>query len=357
MGSRRSGDWFGHLEKLFRDGAIGGLSDAQLLEQFVAGRDEAAEAAFRALVERHGPMVLRVCRSVLDDPHEAEDAFQVTFLVLVRKAGSIRRHDSIASWLHGSARQVASRPGPGPPAPVRESRVAEVAVGGIAAACHRGSRALADPPRRDRAAADEVPDADRALLPGRHDPRPGGLELGWPVGTVRGRLARARDLLKLRLIRRGLAVSVGIGASGAAVDAAPVALAAALVESTVQAAIGQSAATGLSCGAALRLEFVLRDMAVARFLRIVASPGAPRRRGRAARPSCSTWARQSLPQRASRPRRSCQSRVRRRPGQRTTCSLTAPLPARHHAVRGRRDDPRNRLQSRRPGAGLDRRRR
>ena len=88
------------------DGVTGGLNDAQLLERFVTARDE---AAFRALVVRHGSMVLRVCRGVLHDTHDAEDAFQVTFLALARKAGSIRKQASIASWLHGTAHHVALR--------------------------------------------------------------------------------------------------------------------------------------------------------------------------------------------------------------------------------------------------------
>ncbi len=99
------------LETLYRAGAVGNLTDGQLLEWFVAGRGagEAAEAGFTALVDRHGPMVLRVCRQILGDTHDAEDAFQATFLVLVRKAGSVRKRDSVASWLHGIARRVARR--------------------------------------------------------------------------------------------------------------------------------------------------------------------------------------------------------------------------------------------------------
>ena len=109
MGSRRSSKLHGHLDTLFRVGVIGDLSDSQLLERFVANRDEAGEVAFRSLVERHGPMVLRVCRSVLAESHTAKDAFQVTFLALATQARSIRKHSSIASWLHGTARRVAKK--------------------------------------------------------------------------------------------------------------------------------------------------------------------------------------------------------------------------------------------------------
>ena len=84
----------GHLQTLYRVGVLGDLTDAQLLERYLANLDEGAEAGFAALVERHGPMVLRVCRQVLGDPHDAEDAFQATFLVLARSAGSLRRRVS-----------------------------------------------------------------------------------------------------------------------------------------------------------------------------------------------------------------------------------------------------------------------
>ena len=96
------------VQTLFNIGAMGGLTDGQLLDRFTSGHDEAAELAFAALVERHGPMVLRVCQSVLRQRHDAEDAFQATFLILVRKAASIRKQNSVVSWLHGVAFRVAS---------------------------------------------------------------------------------------------------------------------------------------------------------------------------------------------------------------------------------------------------------
>ena len=110
-GTSSRGVWK-QLDGLFRFGTAGLLSDEELLGRFVgAERDDAAEAAFAALVERHGPMVLGVCRRVLGDRHEAEDAFQATFLVL-RKASSIARRGQLANWLFGVACRTALVPGP-----------------------------------------------------------------------------------------------------------------------------------------------------------------------------------------------------------------------------------------------------
>ncbi len=96
------------LRTLFQIGVLGGLADGRLLEIFTTEGDAAArETAFGALVERHGPVVLKVCRDVLRNEHAAEDAFQATFLVLARRARSIRKAHSVASWLFGVARRVA----------------------------------------------------------------------------------------------------------------------------------------------------------------------------------------------------------------------------------------------------------
>ena len=98
------------LSLLYKLGAAGTLTDGQLLDRFLARNDPAAsEAAFTVLVERHGAMVLSVCRQLLGNPHDAHDAFQATFLVLVSKAGSIRKRESVGGWLFRIARRVAAR--------------------------------------------------------------------------------------------------------------------------------------------------------------------------------------------------------------------------------------------------------
>ena len=122
----------GQLESLFEGSSVAGLSDRQLLDRFIAAHDSAGEAAFAAIVARHGPMVLNVCRQLLGDHHHAEDAFQAVFLVLARRAPSIRDPDLLGNWLYGVALRTArcaklqldrrrkkeegdimSRPGPG----------------------------------------------------------------------------------------------------------------------------------------------------------------------------------------------------------------------------------------------------
>jgi RNA polymerase sigma-70 factor (ECF subfamily) len=121
---------FGTIANSFRTllsaGTAGPCPDSQLRERFVRQSDDAAEAAFTALVERHGPMALRVCCSVLHDTHAAEDAFQATFLTLARKAHTIRNRESLASWLFGVARRVSGR------AKVQRSRRAAMERNGVA---------------------------------------------------------------------------------------------------------------------------------------------------------------------------------------------------------------------------------
>src|SRR5579859_4630929 len=109
MATGQTGAVLQQVGALFGAGAVSGMTDAQLLERFASRRQDAAESAFEALVLRHGPMVLAVCRSLLRDPHDADDAFQATFLVLVRKARSIWVRDSLSGWLSSVAYRVAAR--------------------------------------------------------------------------------------------------------------------------------------------------------------------------------------------------------------------------------------------------------
>ncbi len=195
------------VHALYHFGTAAALTDEELLMRF---SDRGDEVAFEALVIRHGPMVLRVCRDVLADPHEAQDAFQATFLVLLRRAGSIRRGASVGPWLHGVARRVAAR---------TRARVAR----------HRDRERQAPAARRPEAfEPDLAADLDRAALHTEIDRLPASYRapivlcylegltheqaaarLNWPVGTVRGRLARARDRLRDRLRRRGLTLAAG----------------------------------------------------------------------------------------------------------------------------------------------------
>src|SRR3954454_4851151 len=108
MATRRADSMLRQVRTLFSLGRVGDRADGELLEWFESHHAE-AEAAFEELVVRHGPMVLDVCRRVLRDPHDVEDAFQATFLVLVRRAGSIRNRDNLGGWLHRVALRVALR--------------------------------------------------------------------------------------------------------------------------------------------------------------------------------------------------------------------------------------------------------
>ncbi len=225
------------LETLLRSGAVGTLSDAQLLERFLASRGEDAEDAFAAVVERHGPMVLAVCRRILRDPDAAEDAFQASFLVLARKAHSIARRELLANWLYGVA--------------VRTAR--ELAA---AKARRLARERQVNPMTRQESAADEsldellaaldlelsrLPDSFRGPvvlcdLQGKTHHEAARI-LGLPVGTVSSRLVRAREKLRKRLVRRGLNLSAGAVATVCAHNAAEAAISPALVAATSRAAV------------------------------------------------------------------------------------------------------------------------
>jgi RNA polymerase sigma factor (sigma-70 family) len=244
---------------LRHDGA--GLTDGELLECFLARRDE---DAFAALVRRHGPIVLGVCRRVLGNEADAEDAFQATFLVLARKAESIRPRGLVGNWLYGVAhntarkaramirrrrakeRQAAALPRPAPPeGPDRDCQ----------AVVDREVRALPDKYR----APIVLCDLEGQTL------QEAARQLGWPLGTVGTRRARGRALLARRLSRRGLVLPAGALAAVLAPDPAAAAVPAALVlrsaHAASQLAAGQAVPPGLvSAAVAALTQGVLRTM-------------------------------------------------------------------------------------------------
>jgi RNA polymerase sigma factor (sigma-70 family) len=182
-----------------------GATDGQLLARFVRHRDG---EAFAALFRRHGPMVWGVCRRVLGDGDTAEDAFQATFLILVRKAGAIGRPEQLANWLYGVACRTAARARALAARRAAREQPGEVDV---PAAEEAGAAEWRDlRPLLDEVLA-ELPDKYRApvvlcYLEGKTYAE-AAQALGWAEGTVSGRLARARALLHSRLSRRGLALS------------------------------------------------------------------------------------------------------------------------------------------------------
>jgi RNA polymerase sigma factor (sigma-70 family) len=250
MATNRTRPGWRALESLFDAGALGGLTDGELLECFQTSRDTVGHDAFRVLVERHGPMVLGMCRSLVRDPHEADDAFQATFLVLVRKAGSIERRDTIGPWLHGVAGRVARR--------VRDRAVRrqrrEVEAN---AEIPCPVRPIAESPSVEAVVQDEIarlPERFRApvvlcCLEGlSYDLA--ARRLGVTEPTLRGRLHRARKQLVSQLRGRGITA----GTFTSAVEPVRLALPplpSSLVESTVQFSIRWSSVTGLLSGAAL----------------------------------------------------------------------------------------------------------
>jgi RNA polymerase sigma factor (sigma-70 family) len=246
MATSPIGEVLHHLRSavLLRDAA--GLTDGQLLEDYLRRRDQAALAA---LVRRHGPMVWGVCRRVLRNYHDAEDASQATFLVLVRKAASVVPREMVANWLYGVARQTALK--------------------ARATAARRGARERQVTPMPEAAATDpelwddlqRLLDRELSGLPGIYRAavvlcdlegktrKEAARQLGVPEGTLAARLARARGMLARRLARHGLAVSGGTLAGVLAQNAASAGVPAPVVSSTIQAAslwaAGQAAASGV----------------------------------------------------------------------------------------------------------------
>ena len=229
MDRARIGSVMPSLQHLFEGRSTAGVPERQLLRRYHDGRDE---VAFEALVSRHGPMVLGVCRRILPDPRDVEDAFQATFIILAEKGRSLGEDDPVARWLYGVACRVALR--------ARSSAARRRRLEGLASPPR-----LAEPDDPARRELTSVIDRELAALPDRyrapvvlcylegltHDEA--SRRLGWPLGTVKGRLARARDLLKGRLARRGFAPSGMIALARSARVAVPKSL----LELTMNAAM------------------------------------------------------------------------------------------------------------------------
>jgi RNA polymerase sigma factor (sigma-70 family) len=251
-----------HLRQavLLRDGA--GTTDGELLASFI---DEKDAVAFETLVRRHGPMVLAVCRRVVRNHHDAEDAFQATFLVLARKASSVRPRGMVANWLHGVAYRTALK-----------------------------ARTMTAKRQMREKQVKEIPEPATVQQDQWHDLQPlldqelSGLpeyyrlpillcdlegktikeatqQLGWPQGTLAGRLARGRKLLAKRLANRGVVLSAGSLAAVVSLNVASADVPTLLMSSTVKAATliaaGQASIAGMvPAKVAVLTEGVLRAM-------------------------------------------------------------------------------------------------
>jgi HlyD family secretion protein len=276
------------LQVLYDVGTIKDLTDGQLLERFATDGDEAAELAFAALVERHAAIVWRVCLAILREEHDAEDAFQATFLVLVRKARSLWVRNSLGPWLH----QVACRTASCLRATIIRRRTHERCSAERNATCvvEGGPARDAD---RDAAVHEEVnrlPEKYRAPLvlcdlEGRTHQEAARF-LGWPIGTVKSRQSQGRGLVRDRLARRGLGLAVSGTAAESLRQAAVAAMPRELSQNTAIAAMRATARLLPALGASGQVLTVtlgvlramlwtrIRSLAVAALAMGIASGGA-----------------------------------------------------------------------------------
>ena len=242
-------------------------SDATLLGRFITVRDE---RAFAALVGRHGPLVLQVCRRVLGNGEDVEDAFQATFLVLARKAAALRHREALPAWLHGVAHRVAlkarsarasrwrtARPLTAPPADFRPDPLAELSG--------RELLTIIDEELQRLAEAYRLP-VILCCLEGR-SLEEAARQLGWTLGSVKGRLERGRARLHQRLLRRGLTLSAALATAEVSRGTASAGEAVRLAARTARGAVvfgarSPAAAEGVSAKAAALAGAMLRGMAL-----------------------------------------------------------------------------------------------
>jgi RNA polymerase sigma factor (sigma-70 family) len=264
-----------HIHKLASAGADEAGTDSELLQRFCRRHEE---AAFAALVQRHGPMVLGVCRRVLHNSHDAEDAFQATFLILVRKASSISKAPSLSCWLHQVAQRIALR--------LRsreasrrshERQVPEMPhPDWIAGVVWRDLRLVLDEEVQRLPEKYRVPFV-LCYLEGLTYEK-AARQLHCLTGMISKRLARARELLRGRLARRGLALPASLLAITLSENATPAALTAPLATATIKAALTSATGTtaGVTAQVATLVEGGIRTMTVTKiklFLALVLAVG------------------------------------------------------------------------------------
>jgi RNA polymerase sigma factor (sigma-70 family) len=250
MATASLGGFLLRLRKAMAAGTLSSLSDRQLIERFLGSHEE---ASFQAILERHGPMVLRVCRRVLSDEQDMEDAFQATFLVLSREARVIHKHESLASWLHGVAYRVALD--------ARKSIDRRRKHESRAAVCTCTAELTDDIGWKELRS---VLDAELVKLPERLKAPlvlcylqgltqdEAAAQLGQTKSTFRRNLERGRELLGGRLNRRGVTFSAALFAPFLSECAANAALPSALATSTTDAAVALGGGKALAALASAR---------------------------------------------------------------------------------------------------------
>jgi RNA polymerase sigma factor (sigma-70 family) len=259
-----------HYRVLFEVGSFSGLSDGELLARFVEREADTAEIAFAALVERHGLAVMRICRSIVRNEHDAEDAFQATFLILATKASRLRVQDSLGPWLSAVAQRVAR--GARAVALARAAR--ELRAAEQVTMRESGSDGGADVSSIVHEEMDRLPERYRLPLLlcdiESHTHQEAARRLGWPLGTVKSRQARARARLRARLIRRGLSGTLPLAGSFKPAQAA---ISEELIRSTAQAAVGlplrEAAGRAISAAVATLVTNFLRDTIVTRLTGLI----------------------------------------------------------------------------------------
>ena len=262
-----------HLRQMLSPSVSGEATDRQLLQRFI---DQNDEAAFALLVDRHGPLVLGVCRRLLDDSHDVDDAFQATFLVLVRKAAALPWRDSIAAWLYQVAYRVAVR--------IRMTRARRRTTEREVDDMPMND----DPQATDRHELRQVLDEELQRLPAKYRTplvlcflegkthQEAAEVLGWPRGSMAKRLERGQELLRERLVGRGVALSAGLAAILAAERSASAAIPVNLATATVRAAslivAGDAAvAGGFSLQVTNLAEGVMKTMYLSKMKNVMAA--------------------------------------------------------------------------------------